>query len=1152
MIPPFVHLQVRSEYSLSDSIIRINPLLERVAELDMPAIAITDRCNLFAAAKFYQAALTYAIKPIIGVDMELRPLHTELPPGRLLLLSQNKAGLQSLMRLITRAYTEGQESGKPLLVAEWLDGESENLIAISPGLSGDVDVLLRHSNDEQRVRERLKYWRNVFGDRFYLGVQRTARQDDEWAPITADLSIREALPLVATNDVCFLHSKQFEVHEARVCINQGAMLHDAQRPQLYSKQQYLRSAKEMLTCFEQWPEALQNSVEIARRCSTSMDFKQRLVPSFPTPRGTSEETLLKQQVDNGLVQRLAAKQRTHPDQPLDIALKEKYQARLAYEMAIICNMGFSGYFLIVADFIAWAQCHAIPVGPGRGSGGGSLVAWTLGITTPDPIQHDLLFERFLNPERVSMPDFDIDLCMDRREQVIQYITPKYGRQNVAQIINFGTMAARAAVRDVGRILGQPYNYVDQLAKLIPPDLGITLEAALQKDPLKARYEEDEESATIINLARQLEGLVRNVGKHASGIVISPQPLTCYTAMYREPSASSALTTQFDKDDLENIGLLKFDLLGLRTLTIIDTTMRSINARRTASGTAGLSLDAIDTADPKVYDSFKSGSTTAVFQLESRGMQELVHRLQPHNFDDIIALLALYRPGPLGSGMDDEFIRGKQGHAVNSYLHPTLEPILKSTYGVILYQEQVMHIAQVLAGYSLGSADLLRRAMGKKKPEEMAALRDGFVDGAIGNGVSKHIAAIIFDQIEKFAGYGFNKSHATAYALLSYQTAWLKYYYPADFMAAALTGDMNNTDKVVTLINACRNLGLDLQPPNVNRCERSFNASNEHCIDYGLAAIKGVGGSIAESLVADRKAHGDYQDLFDLCNRLGSKRINRRSLEALICAGACDQLGPSRSVMWASAPSALQYAEERMRDRLSGQSDLFAVASEHQRPQFATAPAWSEEERLAKERSMLGMYLSGHPIQRHEDELSKLGCARLDHIPACANNQIVWIAGFVDSIRTIRTKNKGRMAFLQLSDSTAQAEVNVRHDLYSKQLGLIQRDHLLVAECKVTADDYTAQRSIVAVRLYDLEQACTVRTRHLKLKLAATNVTDEFCNRLFQLIESHPGRAPLYLYYQATYTTTILIADERFSVTPNRKLLDQLRALLGEQAVVLEY
>ncbi|RMD80001.1 MAG: DNA polymerase III subunit alpha, partial [Gammaproteobacteria bacterium] len=831
--PGFVHLHLHSEYSLSDGLIRIPQLVEAAARAGMPAVALTDLANLFAVVRFYKAALAAGIKPIVGAELWLEPEQEEAAPARLVLLCQDRGGYLRLARLITRCYTEGRRWGLPALRRAWLEEEgTEGLIALSAGPAGEVGQALL-AGREDRALALAREWAARFPDRYYLSVQRTGRPGEELClEGSLDLAERLDLPVVATNDVRFLAREDFEAHEARVCIHEGRTLDDPQRPRLYSEEQYLRSPEEMARLFADLPEALANSVAIARRCNLELSLGRPRLPAFPVPEGRSVEEHLEQEAREGLARRLAA-------DPEAAARRADYEERLAQELQVIVSMGFAGYFLIVADFIRWAKGHGVPVGPGRGSGAGSLVAYCLEITDLDPIRYDLLFERFLNPERVSMPDFDVDFCMEGRDRVIDYVVERYGRERVSQIITFGTMAARAVVRDVGRVLGHPYGFVDKIAKLIPFELGMTLDKALeQEEELRRRYEEEEEVRELIDLARKLEGLARNAGKHAGGVVIAPTALTDFTALYCEPDSPVAVT-QLDKDDVEAIGLVKFDFLGLRTLTIIDRAVRMVNERR-PPGTSPLDIARIPLDDEATFRLLKDCATTAVFQLESQGMKDLIRRLQPDRFEDIVALVALFRPGPLQSGMVDDFIHRKHGRIAVAYPHPALEPILAPTYGVILYQEQVMQIAQVLAGYSLGGADLLRRAMGKKKPEEMAKQREVFLRGARERGVDPALAGHIFDLMEKFAGYGFNKSHSAAYALVAYQTAWLKAHHPAAFMAATLTADMQHTDKVVALIEECRRLGLRVLPPDINRCRTEFALEDEGTILYGLGAIKGVG------------------------------------------------------------------------------------------------------------------------------------------------------------------------------------------------------------------------------------------------------------------------------------------------------------------------
>ena len=795
-------------------------------------------------------------------------------------LCQDQSGYRNLTRLVTRSYTEGQSQGIPLVRQEWLDEAAEGLILLSGGLAGEVgQVLAKRGHAE--ARRRLEEWLAAFPERFYIELQRTGRPGEE-AYLEGALALAADcdVPVVATNDVCFLKSEDYEAHEARVCIHEGRMLDDPRRPRRYSQGQYLKGPEDMAALFADIPEALENAVCLAQRCNLELGLGRHHLPDFPIPVGEGLEAHLRRVAGEGLDHRLLQTPPAGGESE-----RGRYRERLEREIEVITNMGFAGYFLIVADFIRFAREEGIPVGPGRGSGAGSLVAYALAITDLDPLAYDLLFERFLNPERVSLPDFDVDFCMERRDEVIEYVAGRYGRDRVSQIITYGTMAAKAVVRDVGRVLGRAYGFVDQIAKLIPFDLHMTLERALAEEPaLKARYEAEEEVREIIDLAKRLEGLTRNAGRHAGGVVISPAPLTEFMPLYCEEGATTPVT-QFDMGDVEAMGLVKFDFLGLRTLTIIDWAVRAINR-----GHEGLDLDIarLPPDDPAAFDLIRSGETTAVFQLESRGMKELVKRLKPDRFEDLIALVALFRPGPLQSGMVDDFIERKHGRAAVRYRHPALEPILAPTYGVILYQEQVMQIAQVLAGYSLGAADLLRRAMGKKKPGEMAKQRAVFIDGAAGRGVDAALAGVIFDLMEKFAGYGFNKSHSAAYALLSYQTAWLKAHHPAAFMAAVLSADMDHTDKIVSLIDECRRMGIPILAPHVNDSEHAFTVAEGGAIRYGLGAIKGAGRSAVEALGEARMAQGPFRDLFDLTRRVDAaapESARRRG------PGACRGPGP---------------------------------------------------------------------------------------------------------------------------------------------------------------------------------------------------------------------------------------------------------------------
>ncbi|MFO8151684.1 DNA polymerase III subunit alpha [Thioalkalivibrio sp.] len=1142
----FVHLRVHSEYSLVDGLVRLKPLVSRAAEAGMPAIALTDHCNLFGLVKFYKAALGAGVQPIVGADVLLRDTRPDGSLARLTLLAQNGVGYRHLTRLISRAWQEGQDKGVPRLDLEWLDGCTDGLIA----LSGTTDGIFAKGSGSPvtLTPELLDPWLALFPERFYLELTRTGRPGEE-AWIASALAAAEAfgLPVVATNDVRFLEASDFEAHEARVCIHDGVVLADPRRPRRYSDQQYLRSPEEMAQLFADIPEALANSVAIARRCSVQLSLGQSVLPDFPIPDGRSVEEHLRVSAREGLDARLERHR---------FAEDSEYTARLDRELEVICQMGFPGYFLIVADFIRWARDNQIPVGPGRGSGAGSLVAYALGITDLDPLRYDLLFERFLNPERVSMPDFDIDFCMDRRDRVIEYVAERYGRDRVSQIITHGTMAAKAVVRDCGRVLGHGYGFVDRIAKLIPFELGMTLTRALEEsEELKALHEEDEEVRGILELALKLEGLTRNAGKHAGGVVIAPSALTDFSPLYCEPGGGS-LVTHFDKDDVEAVGLVKFDFLGLRTLTIIDWALEAI---RELPGGGVVDLDRIPLDDPAAFRLLQAHQTTAVFQLESGGMKDLIRRLQPDSFEDVIALVALYRPGPLQSGMVDDFIDRKHGRARVEYPHPDLEPILKPTYGVILYQEQVMQIAQVLANYTLGGADLLRRAMGKKKPEEMAKQREIFVQGALGRGVPEKTATYIFDLMEKFAGYGFNKSHSAAYALLAYQTAWLKAHYPAPFMAAVLSADMDNTDKVVGLIDECRSLGLKVVPPDVNRSAYRFAAMDAQTIVYGLGAIKGVGESAIDTLLRARDDGPGFHSLVDLCQRVDLGKLNKRVLETLIRAGALDRIGPNRATLLATIPLAVGAAEQAGRNAELGVVDLFGEPASAVLPEFETLPEMDEDERLRGEKETLGLYLTGHPIARYREELHCLTGTTLqalaaqlesrpDNGPSRRRRQdTARIAGLVVGIRLRNTQN-GRMAIVTLDDQTGRAEVVLFNEDYRQYQEHLVTDTLIVVEGGVALDDYAGGIRMRAQRVLTLDEARAEWARVLDLSLAA--LRSEQVRSLHQVITQCPsGSCRLRLHYRREDAWVDLQLPEDWQLCPDEQLLRRLNETLGPESSI---
>jgi DNA polymerase-3 subunit alpha len=1163
MQPRFVHLHLHTEYSLVDGVTRIKPLVKAVAEAGMPAVAVTDQSNLFAMVKFYRAAMAAGIKPIVGVDVRVRNPEQVTRPHRMVLLCMDRHGYRNLTELISRSYLQGQHQSIPMLDKEWLDPKScEGIIALSGAREGDIGEALI-AGERSAAEARLAFWMERFSDRFYLEVQRTGRSSEEdYLHAVVQLAAAKHVPVVATNDVRFITADEFEAHEARVCIHDGRTLNDPRRPKLYSTQQYLRSAEEMQELFADLPEALENSVEIARRCNLELTLGKNYLPEFPVPDGMTMDEYFRAEARAGLEQRL--KSIFDVTAPEYSELRKPYDERLETELEVIIAMGFPGYFLIVADFIRWAKQNGVPVGPGRGSGAGSLVAYALTITDLDPLAYELLFERFLNPERVSMPDFDVDFCMEGRDRVIDYVAEHYGREKVSQIITYGSMAAKAVVRDVGRVLGHPYGFVDRIAKLVPFEIGITLDKAMkQEEALRELYEKDEEVQALLDLARALEGLARNAGKHAGGVVISPTSLTDFTPVYCEQGGVNVVS-QFDKDDVEAVGLVKFDFLGLRTLTIIDWALQTINKQHRETGGEVADISTIPLDDKAAFDLLKKYQTTAVFQLESRGMKDLIKRLQPDNFEDIIALVALYRPGPLQSGMVDDFINRKHGRAKVEYPHPDLEAILKPTYGVILYQEQVMQIAQVLAGYTLGGADLLRRAMGKKKPEEMAKQRAIFTEGATGRGVEEATATYIFDLMEKFAGYGFNKSHSAAYALVSYQTAWLKAHYPAPFMAAVLSADLDNTDKIVTLIDECRGMQLEVVPPDINRSGYAFTVEGGNTIIYGLGAIKGVGEAAIEVIIQERLANGVYRSLVDLCRRVDSRKVTRRVYESLIYAGALDKLGENRATLLMQLPEALRSAEQHLRDSAAGQSDMFGsvVEATTQVPlSTASLPEWSEEQRLAAEKDALGLYLTGHPIDRYRQELSSITSGPLAELAESApvagggrsrDRQVV-VAGLVVDLRTRNTQSGSRMAFVTLDDRSARMEIRLFSRIYDHYQALLANDKVLVIEGSLAFDDFSGSMRMNADKVYEIDEAREIYARRVVLEVTERKAEHDFVRTLATtLTPFREGTCPVGIRYQAASAQAQLTLGEDWYVHPTDELLHRLRELAGDARVHVVY
>jgi len=1155
MSPKFIHLRVHTEYSMVDGIIRQKPLMKYCAENNIPAVAMTDQSNICGLVKFYSAANSKGIKPIIGVDAWVRSSAMGSEIFRTVFLCQNFKGYKNLTRLISRSYTEGQQRGIPIVQFEWLNDYTEGLIVLSGGRLGDIGKLLLSGN-QQKAAECLSKWKHLFNDRFYIELQRTGRENEEdYIHGIVGLAQGSNTAVVATNDVHYLMPDDFGAHEARVCINQGRVLNDSRRPKDYSDQLYLKSEEEMCELFADIPEALENSVEIAKRCTLELVLGENFLPNYPVPEGQSIDDYFAEESRLGLEKRFA--------NSFDVDAEDFQQQRIAYderlqvELDVISEMGFPGYFLIVADFIRWAKGNDVPVGPGRGSGAGSLIAYALGITDIDPLIYGLLFERFLNPERVSMPDFDVDFCMEGRDKVIDYVAEKYGRESVSQIITFGTMAAKAVIRDVGRVLDHPYGFVDTVAKLIPFDLGITLTKAYDmEEEIRNRYDADEDFRELWDLALKLEGITRHAGKHAGGVVISPTLLTDFTPLYCDESGDN-LVCQFDKDDVESVGLVKFDFLGLKTLTVIDWAVKSINQQRVKTGQELIKIEKIPLDDQQVFNLLKKANTTAIFQLESPGMKRLIKQLAPSCFEDIIALVALFRPGPLGSGMVEDFVDRKHGRSAVAYPHPELEDCLKSTYGIILYQEQVMQIAQILAGYSLGGADMLRRAMGKKKLEVMQQQRAIFKEGAENRGVDPILADQIFDLMEKFAEYGFNKSHSAAYAMVSFQTAWLKTHYPAAFMSAAMSADMDNTDKIVTLVDDCYVNSLNIIPPDVNRGHYHFTVLDDKNIIYGIGAIKGVGEGAIESIVAERDS-GLYLNLYDFCNRVDLKKTNRRVLDSLIKAGALDSFGQTRAVLTANLEDAIKCAEQRSRDEELGQNDLFggpASGAEDEAVEinYTTARDWSEDHKLMCEKETLGLFLTGHPIDQFLKELKTFTHSRLKQLQPTKKGQRVTVAGLVIATRIMRTKSGKHMAIITLDDRSGRVEAMFYTEAYEQFNQYIVKDTVLIVEGEVSFDEYSDGLKITVRNIMDMPSAREKYSKGIVLDVDQTNINEDFATLLSSSLEPfRDGACPIVINYQNKMAKGRLELPQSWSVSPTDDLIHRLKDLPGCCGVEVKY
>ncbi len=1147
----FVHLRIHSEYSIVDGLVRIDDVVKAATKDQQAALAITDLTNLFGMIKFYKAARGKGIKPIAGCDVWISNEEERDKPSRLLLLVKDRQGYLQLCELLAQAWLTNQHKGRAELRLEWLQqiadrGEGGHLITLSGAQMGDIGVAIDNGNAEL-AEAHARRWQNLFPGHFYLEIQRAGQTGQEaYIRQAIKLAAKLGLPVVATHPVQFISADDFMAHEARVCIAEGDILANTRRVKRFNENQGFKTQAEMQALFADLPGALKNTVEIAKRCNLTLELGKPKLPLFPTPDGMSLDDFLVHEAQRGLADRLV---HLFPNPEERERERPRYEARLKFETDTIIKMGFPGYFLIVADFIQWAKNNGVPVGPGRGSGAGSLVAYALLITDLDPLRYNLLFERFLNPERVSMPDFDIDFCQEGRDRVIQYVKDRYGKEAVSQIATFGTMAAKGAVRDVGRVLDFGYNFCDGISKLIPfkPGKQVTLAEAIVEEPLLAeRQEKEEEVKTLLDLAQQVEGITRNIGMHAGGVLIAPGKLTDFCPLYTQ-GGDSGVVSQYDKDDVEAVGLVKFDFLGLTTLTILDRAVRYIKLLDPALENFDLAQLPLD--DRASYDLLTKAKTVAVFQLESRGMQGMLKDAKPDRFEDIIALVALYRPGPMD--LIPDFCKRKHGEKFE-YPDPRTEGILSETYGIMVYQEQVMQMAQVIGGYSLGGADLLRRAMGKKKAEEMAEHRKIFREGAGKNGLSEQKADEIFDLMEKFAGYGFNKSHAAAYALLSYYTAYLKAHHPAAFMAANMSLAMDDTDKVKILvedaIDICK---LTMLPPDINLSDYRFMPVAEAGkkatqIRYGMGAVKGSGQNAIENIVAARKADGPFKDLFDFCRRIDKRVVNRRTIEALIRAGAMDSLGQDRAILMASVDLALEAAEQA--EAAANQVSLFGDDDDLiAPPDYVQVPVWSDKQRLMEEKLALGFYLSGHLFDAYAPEVRKFIKTTLAKLEPARDPR--WLAGIVCGVRTQMTQ-RGKLMIVALDDGTAVVEVTIYAELMEECKDLLREDEFVAVFGKVSEDRFSGGLRIGAERVLDIGRARATFSQGLVLKTSQVLDTRRLREILSQYNDAQ-GCPVLLCYQNDTAYAEIYLGDE-WRVNPDDDLRQELATWLGPKNVSISY
>ena len=1143
----YVHLHVHSEYSLIDGIIRVDELVDQSASLGYNSVALTDLTNLFGLIEFYRSARNKGIKPIVGSEINVAKDKDSLS-APLVLLAMNKQGYINLTKLVSKAYVEGQINGDPIVLFSWLEEFSDGIIALSGGVEGHIGNSILAGNTKLS-ESRIDFFKKIFQDNFFIEIQRLGKANEkEYNDTALRLASEKQVPVVATNNVRFLNAvdpdvspSDFEAHEARVCIQRGDTLDDPRRPKNFTEQQYFRSKEEMINLFSDLPEALVNTVKISEKCNIDLELGKFYLPDFEVPKEYSREDFLRKISKDGLLSRITEIESSIDTYPIN---ESKYIERLNYELDMICKLDFAGYFLIVADFVNWAQKNDIPVGPGRGSGAGSIVAYALGITAIDPIKYDLLFERFLNPERVSNPDFDIDFCIEGRDKVLEYVTNKYGKDSVAQISTRGTMAARAVLRDVVRVLGKPYGFGDRLAKAIPDILGISLEEAYEEKQFKETIEESEESREVFDMALKLEGLSRSVGTHAAGVVIAPTALTDFTPLFLD-SDKGTVASQFDMGDVESAGLVKFDFLGLKTLTVIDQSVKRINSKLSTKDER-LNIDNLSLKDQKTFELLQRGETTAIFQLESKGMRDYLKQLIPNDFEDIVSMNALYRPGALGMNMVDSYINRKHGKEEVTYGHESVQKILGTTYGVIVYQEQVMQIAQELSGFSLGQADILRRAMGKKKKEEMESLRSTFVDGAIKKDVNERYAANLFDQIEQFAGYGFNRSHSVGYALIAYQTAWLKAHYPSEFMASVLSCDLGNTDNIQLFVDDCKNIGLTVLSPDVNKSSYKFEDIDTQTILYGLGAIKGIGESLVDKIVSERQIE-EFKDMYDFSYRVGFNRINKRILTTLIGSGAMDSLG-KRQDLFRNIDSCLKSAEQASERTKSNIKDLFG--EEIIAPQVNETNEDIDFDEVSAEWSALGFYLDSHPLENKKKEVRHMCGFFISELQSEAHNQR--IAGCLMQFN-VRQGRRGRFAFATLDDGSGKIEVSVWADVFEKYRHLLKKGQVLVVEGMIEKDEYSdSQRhKMIAEKILTFDEARYEFVKSIKIDIEDTSDTKDIVQSLREIANSNEGNSVM-LSYTGNSAKADIILPSNYSVRLDDISIRALDKRFGAENVQFVY